>query len=81
MMSHYELDIHGDISLYDYSSISDYLALIERNDNFGVMFSNVTKENIDIVCSMIREKNFTLISIEDKNGKTFVKAQRNKICY
>lgn len=80
-MSHYELDIQGDISLYDYSSISDYLALVESNDNFGVMFSNVTKENIDMVCNMIREKNFILTSIEDKNGKTFVKAHKNKIYY
>ena len=35
-MSEYRLDIVGDINLSDYSSIHDYMGIIEQNDKFTI---------------------------------------------
>ena len=36
-MSEYRLDIVGNINLSDYSSIHDYMGVIQRNDKFTII--------------------------------------------
>lgn len=76
-MSQYRLDVTGDIGLSDYSNISDYFELVDLNDKFTITFDKVSSENINIVCSMLKEKNFSIYSKEEqKDGKTYLSASR-----
>lgn len=78
-MSRYRLDISGNIDLSDYSNINDYIELVESNDGFTVTFDKVSNENIDIVCSMLQEKDFIIKSKEDeKDGRTYISAIRRR---
>lgn len=78
-MSRYRLDISGNIDLSDYSNINDYIELVESNDGFTVTFDKVSSENIDIVCSMLQEKEFIIKSKEEeKDGRTYISAIRKR---
>jgi flagellar motor switch protein FliG len=79
-MSHYRLDITGRIQLDDYSIIQDYLALVEDNDKFNIMFKDVETENVDIICNIISSMNFTILSKNmNKMGNVEVEALKNNV--
>jgi hypothetical protein len=73
-MSQYKLDIKGDINLSDYSNISDYIELIDLNDRFTVTFDKVDEEDINIICSLLQEKSFSIYSKTKDNGKVYLSA-------
>jgi hypothetical protein len=76
-MSQYRLDVIGEIGLSDYSNINDYFELVDSDDKFTITFDKVSPENINIVCSMLKEKNFSIYSREEeKDGKTCLSASR-----
>ena len=65
-MSEYRLDITGNINLSDYSNINDYINLVDTDDRFSITLDSVPNENIDLICSMLEDKNFM---IYDKGGQ------------
>ncbi len=78
-MSQYRLDISGNIDLSDYSNINDYIELVGSNDSFVVTFDKVSNENIDIVYSMLQEKDFTINSKEEqKDGNIYLHAMKKR---
>lgn len=78
-MSEYNLNIIGDIDLTDYSTIHDYMAIVDLDDKFTITFNNNSKESSEIICNMLKENNFN-ISYKggSKNGKLYITASRNK---
>ncbi|MDP4087689.1 MAG: hypothetical protein Q8930_00305 [Bacillota bacterium] len=78
-MSRYRLDISGSIELGDYSDINDYIELVDYGDSFTVTFDRVSGENVDIICSMLQEKDFKIGSrTEGKGGKVYLSASRKR---
>ncbi|WP_163194596.1 hypothetical protein [Clostridium thermarum] len=76
-MSQYRLDVMGNVGLSDYSNISDYIELVDSDDKFTITFNNVSTENINIICSMLQEKNFSIYSREEhSNGKIYLSVRR-----
>lgn len=62
-MSDYKLDIKGTIELSDYSSINDYMEIVNENDSLTINLTG-NKDEIGIICSMLKEKGFYIIREE-----------------
>ena len=77
-MCNYRMEIKGNIGLSDYSNIYDYISIVESSDEFTIIIDSSNEENIRIVCSMLKDKNFRINSkrIED-NGVYKIKASKN----
>lgn len=60
-MSDYKMEIKGQIGLSDYSSIYDYLGIVENDDMFTIKFDNHNnKHDIDIINSMLKGNSFDI---------------------
>ncbi|HEY8889247.1 MAG TPA: hypothetical protein VIM70_03185 [Clostridium sp.] len=78
-MSEYRLDIPGDINLSDYSSIHDYMGLIERNDKFIITSKMKNPEEMKILCEMLENNCFKVVSHGDKgNGEYYITSQKER---
>lgn len=78
-MSEYRLDIKGTIDLSDYSNISDYLELVNTDDKFTLTLDSIDSENVDLICSMLEDKNFYIASKgEQTHGKVYISAHRKR---
>lgn len=60
-MPDYKMDINGDLDLSDYSNIYDYIGVVDKNDNFTVTLKDKNEKNINIVTSMLRDSNFSIL--------------------
>lgn len=77
-MSNYRLDVKGAITLGDYSSIYDYMEMINNNDSLIITITEENKKELEIVKSMLKNKNFFIDgNIEDIHRKYFIKARKN----
>jgi len=78
-MSEYKLDIPGDINLSDYSSIHDYMGIIERNDKFTITSKMKDPEELKLLCRMLENNYFTVVTQGDKeNGEYYITSQRDR---
>jgi hypothetical protein len=78
-MSEYRLDIRGSIDLSDYSNISDYIELVDNDDRFTITLEAVDSQNFDLICSMLKDRNFIIASKgEYNNKKMYITAVRKK---
>jgi hypothetical protein len=78
-MSEYRLDITGEIDLSTYSNIHDYMAIVGENDKVVITVEHANRENIDILCSLLKNDNFNINSEEnDINDKTSISASKIK---
>lgn len=77
-MSQYHMDINGTIQLGDYSSIHDYMAIVNKNDNLTISIENDETQNVNIVCKMLENSDFVVDLYERQNdGKYYIKAYKN----
>ena len=78
-MSEYRLDITGEIDLSAYSNIYDYVAIVGQNDKLIITVEGNNKENIGVLCSLLKNDNFSINSNKnDVNDKTFISASKIK---
>lgn len=78
-MSEYRLDIRGSIDLSDYSNISDYIELVDNDDRFTITLEAVDSQNFDLICSMLKDRNFIIASKgEYSDKKMYITAVRQK---
>ena len=61
-MSEYRLDLVSDISLSDYSSIHDYMGIIEQNDKFTITSKMKSPEEMKLLCKMLENNYFTIVA-------------------
>lgn len=74
-MSDYHLAINGAINLGDYSSIYDYMGVIGERDKITITMNNADSENFQMLCNILRMKNFIIISKEENiNGEYCITA-------
>ncbi|OAA92296.1 hypothetical protein [Clostridium ljungdahlii] len=77
-MSEYKMSIKGKITLEDYSSIYDYIAIVNKNDKLTIVVDSNEDKNVDIVCNMLKNKYFTVNQNETcDGGKYCIKAFKN----
>ncbi|WP_040213769.1 hypothetical protein [Clostridium polynesiense] len=78
-MSHYTMEITGNIGLSDYSNIYDYIGVVDHNDKFTISLDQVNEENINMICSFLNDKNFKIINQgQDAAGKYYIHALKSK---
>lgn len=78
-MSEYKMEIRGEIGLSDYSNIYDYIGVVDTTDNFTIMLDASQIDNLNIICSMLKDKKFNIISQgQDPQGNYFINAVKNK---
>jgi len=78
-MSEYRLDIPGDINLSDYSSIHDYMGIIERNDKLIITSKMKNPEEMKILCKMLENSSFTVVNQGDiGNGEYYITSQKGR---
>ena len=76
-MSEYRLDIVGDINLSDYSSIHDYMGIIEQNDKFTITSRMKNSEEVGILCKMLENNSFTIVEQGGtQNGEYYITSQK-----
>ena len=78
-MSEYRLDIVGDINLSDYSSIHDYMGIIEQNDKFTITSKMKNSEEMKILCKMLENNYFTIVEQGGReNGEYYITSQKER---
>ena len=81
-MSEYRLDIVGDINLSDYSSIHDYMGIVEQNDKFTITSKIKSKEEMKILCKMLENNFFTIVAQGGReNGEYYITSQKKRWYY
>lgn len=77
-MCNYRMEIRGKMNLSDYSNIYDYIGIVESSDDFLIATRKLDNDDINMICSMLREKNFSISHKNfDKNGDCMIKACKN----
>lgn len=77
-MSKYKMNIIGRIALQDYSSIQDYMSIVNRDDDLTIIMDKNDDENVKIICNMLENKNFVISSNEACNeNKHYIRAFKN----
>ena len=78
-MSDYKMEIKGSIDLSDYSNIYDYIGVVDTKDNFTITLNAASKENIDIISSMLEGSNFMINEQgQDALGNYYINAIKKK---
>jgi hypothetical protein len=78
-MSEYRLDIVGDINLSDYSSIHDYMGIIQRNDKFTITSKMKNSDEVKILCEILESNYFTIVEQGGiENGQYYITSQKKR---
>lgn len=77
-MSHYCLWVNTDVQLQDYSSFSDYVNIVDKNDNLTITLDNNSDEVMDIICSILTNNNFSIdVKRRENYGGYYITATKN----
>ena len=59
-MSSYHLNIKGPMGLSDYSSINDYINILDSKDEVIIEMNCEERQKMDIICNMLERSNFEI---------------------
>ena len=78
-MPDYKMDIRGNLGLSEYGDIYDYMGIVDKNDNFTITLDNSNKQHINIITSMLKESNFSILDEGINNlGDYYINANKYK---
>lgn len=78
-MPDYKMDIRGNLGLSEYSDIYDYMGIVDKNDNFTITLDNSNRQHINIITSMLKESNFSILEEGINNlGDYYINANKYK---
>ena len=78
-MPDYKMDIRGNLGLSEYSDIYDYMGIVDKNDNFTITLDNSNRQHINIITSMLKESNFSILEEGINNsGDYYISAKKYK---
>ncbi|MBC2582540.1 hypothetical protein [Clostridium sp. DJ247] len=78
-MSQYQMNINGRIELADYSSIYDYMSIVNKDDNLTITIDNNGLDNINIIKRILEDNRFTIdLGEQNNNGRYYIKAFKVK---
>lgn len=76
-MSQYKMEIRGFIGLSDYSSISDYIGLVDNDESVTVILDEFAQESLEIIESLLKKNDFLIMYKGlDEKGKYCINAQK-----
>lgn len=78
-MSEYQMNISGEIGLSEFSSVDDYISLVDSKDSITVTFQNVDSDKLETLYKIF-EKNDLYIKHTGGNieGKHYIKAVKSR---
>ncbi|MEW8957084.1 hypothetical protein [Clostridium sp.] len=76
-MSNYRLDIKGNLDLTDFSSIYDYMGVVDYNDKFTIALNGVGDESVGLICEMLHKQSFIVkhLGLKD-DGLYYIRASK-----
>ena len=78
-MPDYKMDISERLGLSEYSNIFDYMGVVDKNDSFTITLNSNSKEDINIITSMLKDSNFSILEEGvNKTGKYYINANKYK---
>lgn len=78
-MPDYKMDIRGNLGLSEYSDIYDYMGIVDKNDNFTITLDNSNRQHINIITSILKESNFSILDEGINNlGDYYINANKYK---
>ena len=78
-MPDYKMDIRGKLGLSEYGDIYDYMGIVDKNDNFTITLDNSNRQHINIITSMLKESNFSILDEGINNlGDYYINANKYK---
>lgn len=78
-MPDYKMDIRGSLGLSEYSDISDYMAIVDKNDNFSITLDKTNRQQANLITSMLKESNFRILEEGISNtGDYYINANKFK---
>ena len=78
-MPDYKMDISERLGLSEYSNIFDYMGVVDKNDSFTITLNSNSKEDINIITSMLKDSNFSILEEGvNKIGKYYINANKYK---
>ena len=78
-MPDYKMDIRGKLGLGEYSDIYDYMGIVDKNDNFTITLDQSNRQHVNIITSMLKESNFSILEEGINNsGDYYINANKYK---
>ena len=78
-MPDYKMDIRGKLGLSEYSDIYDYMGIVDKNDNFTITLDQSNRQHVNIITSMLKESNFSILEEGINNlGDYYINANKYK---
>ena len=78
-MPDYKMDIRGKLGLIEYGDIYDYMGIVDKNDNFTITLDNSNRQHVNIITSMLKESNFSILEEGINNsGDYYISANKYK---
>lgn len=78
-MPDYKMDIRGKLGLGEYSDIYDYMGIVDKNDNFTITVDQSNRQHVNIITSMLKESNFSILEEGINNlGDYYINANKYK---
>lgn len=76
-MSQYQININGKIRLMDYSSIDDYMAIVNENDNLIVTLDSENDSDVNMIYKILEKNNFNTVRMsKGSNGRYYINANK-----
>ena len=73
------MDIRGRVVLNEYSEMYDYMGIVGKNDNFTITLDNSNRQNVNIITSMLKESNLSILEEGINNsGDNYSSANKYK---
>lgn len=78
-MSEYRLEISGSVQLSDYSSIYDYMKLVDEDDKLTVTMDAENADNFELLIRVLQDNNFIVATKGGHDdGRYYISAVRSK---
>ena len=78
-MPDYKMDIRGKLGISEYSDIYDYMGIVDKNDNFTITVDQSNRQHVNIITSMLKESNFSILEEGINNlGDYYISANKYK---
>ena len=72
-MPDYKMDIRGKLGL------NDYMGIVDKNDNFTITVDQSNRQHVNIITSMLKESNFSILEEGINNlGDYYISANKYK---
>lgn len=78
-MPDYRMNITGNLGLNEYSTIFDYMSLVDKSDSFTITIGEVSSHERIIINSMLKDSNFEILKEDiDSEGRHYINLSKLK---